>query len=80
MKAQPARQTAPPWCGIWHDVRVTGFLIEMDGSAAPADRETVQRLLTDGFFPVLSSFDDRIDQLQDEIFAKPTDEQMSELF
>jgi len=80
MKAQPARQTAPPWCGIWHDVRVTGFLIEKDGSAAPADRETVQRLLTDGFFPVLSSFDDRIDQLQDEIFAKPTDEQMSELF
>jgi magnesium transporter len=36
--------------------------------------------LTDGFFPVLSSFDDRIDQLQDEIFAKPTDEQLAELF
>ena len=36
--------------------------------------------LTDGFFPVLSSFDDRIDQLQDEIFAKPTDAQLSELF
>jgi magnesium transporter len=36
--------------------------------------------LTDGFFPVLSAFDDRIDQLQDEIFAKPTDEQLSELF
>jgi magnesium transporter len=36
--------------------------------------------LTDGFFPVLSSFDDRIDRLQDEIFAKPTDEQLSELF
>jgi magnesium transporter len=36
--------------------------------------------LTDGFFPVLSSFDDRIDQLQDEIFAKPTDQQLSELF
>ena len=33
--------------------------------------------LTDGFFPVLSSFDDRIDQLQDAIFAKPTDEQLS---
>ena len=195
MKAQPARQTAPPWRGIWHDVRVTGFLIEKDGSAAPADRETVQRLLdkgellwfdlyrpdadelgmlatvfgihqlaiddaekfgqrpkledyddftqlvaygvqdgtddlvevhffystrylvtvrhgdcaafaagrnrlahrakpvsrlllmhhildelTEGFFPVLSSFDDRIDQLQDEIFAKPTDEQLAELF
>ena len=36
--------------------------------------------LTDGFFPVLSSFDDRIDQLQDRIFAKPTDGQLSELF
>ena len=36
--------------------------------------------LTAGFFPVLSSFDDRIDQLQDEIFAKPTDQQLSELF
>ena len=36
--------------------------------------------LTDGFFPVLSAFDDRIDQLQDEIFAKPTDAQLSELF
>jgi magnesium transporter len=36
--------------------------------------------LTDGFFPVLSSFDDRIDQLQDEIFARPTDQQLSELF
>ena len=36
--------------------------------------------LADGFFPVLSGFDDRIDQLQDEIFAKPTDQQLSELF
>jgi magnesium transporter len=195
MKIQSARQMAPPWRGIWHDVRVTGFLIEKDGSTAGVDRETVQRLLdkgellwldlyrpdadelgmlatvfgihhlaiddavkfgqrpkledyddftqlvaygvqdgtddlvevhffystrylvtvrhgdcaafaevrnrlahrakpvsrlqlmhhildelTDGFFPVLSSFDDRIDRLQDQIFAKPTDGQLSELF
>ena len=195
MKIQPALQTASSWCGIWHDVAVTGFLIEKDGSAASADRETVQRLLekgellwldlhrpdadelgmlatvfgihhlaiddaaqfgqrpklldyddftqliaygvqegsddlvevhffyserylvtvrhgdcaafaevrkrlahrgkpisrlllmhhildelTDGFFPVLSSFDDRVDQLQDAIFARPTDGQLSELF
>src|SRR5690242_2344581 len=182
MKIQTARLMASPWGGIWHDVRVTGFLIEKDGSTAGADRETVQRLLdkgellwldlyrpdadelgmlatvfgihhlaidyddftqlvaygvqdgtddlvevhffystrylvtvrhgdcaafaevrnrlahrakpvsrlqlmhhildelTDGFFPVLSSFDDRIDRLQDEIFAKPTDGQLSELF
>src|SRR5215813_4148276 len=191
----PARQAAPGRREIWHDVRVTGFLIEKDGSAASADRETVERLLekgerlwfdlyqpdadelgmlatafgihqlaledaaqfgqrpkledyddftqliaygvqegnddlveihffysmrylvtvrhgdcaafaearkrlahrakpvgrlqlmhrildelTDGFFPVLSSFDDRIDQLQDEMFARPTDAQLSELF
>ena len=29
-------------------MRVTGFLIEKDGSAASADRETVQRLLDKG--------------------------------
>jgi magnesium transporter len=36
--------------------------------------------LVDGFFPVLSDFDDRIDEIQDEILAKPTDGQLSELF
>lgn len=35
--------------------------------------------LVDGFFPVLSGFDDRIEQLQDEIFARPTQDQLSEL-
>jgi CorA-like Mg2+ transporter protein len=39
---------APLWGGIWHDVAVTGFLIEKDGSAASADGETVQRLLEKG--------------------------------
>jgi magnesium transporter len=196
MDAATPAMVAPSRRRIWHDVPVTGFLIEKDGSAASADRGTVQRLLdkgdllwfdlykpdadelgllatvfgihhlaiddaaqfgqrpkledyddftqlvaygvqdageddlvevhffyserylvtvrhgdcaafgevrnrlghrakpvsrlllmhhildelTDGFFPVLSSFDDRIDQLQDEIFAKPTDEQLAELF
>jgi hypothetical protein len=38
-----------PWrYRIWHDVRVTGFLIEKDCSAASADSETVQRLLEKG--------------------------------
>jgi hypothetical protein len=38
-----------PWrYQIWHDVRVTGFLIEKDCSAASADSETVQRLLEKG--------------------------------
>ena len=36
--------------------------------------------LTDGFFPVLSEFDDSIDEMQDAILAKPTDEQLAELF
>jgi magnesium transporter len=36
--------------------------------------------LTDGFFPVLSEFDDRIDQLQDAILAKPTDQQLTDMF
>jgi len=36
--------------------------------------------LVDSYFPVLSSFDDRIDTLQDEILDKPTDAQLGELF
>ena len=36
--------------------------------------------LTDGFFPVLSEFDDKIDVMQDAILAKPTDAQLGELF
>jgi hypothetical protein len=33
---------ASSWHGIWHDVPVTGFLIENDGSAASADSDTVR--------------------------------------
>ena len=36
--------------------------------------------LTDGFFPVLSEFDDQIDDMQDAILAKPTDAQLADLF
>jgi magnesium/cobalt transport protein CorA len=36
--------------------------------------------LSDSFFPALSSFDDRIDDLQERIFAKPTSDQLSQLF
>ena len=36
--------------------------------------------LTDGFFPVLSDFDDQIDELQDAILSKPTDAQLADLF
>ena len=36
--------------------------------------------LVDSFFPVLSKFDDRIDELEDEILKKPTEDQLAELF
>jgi magnesium transporter len=36
--------------------------------------------LVDGFFPVLSEFDDRIDQLEDEILRQPTEQQLGVLF
>jgi len=36
--------------------------------------------MTDSFFPALSSFDDRIDELQEQIFAKPTNDQLAQLF
>jgi magnesium transporter len=36
--------------------------------------------LTDTFFPVLSAIDDEIDQLEDDIIAKPTDEQLQRVF
>ena len=36
--------------------------------------------LVDTFFPVLSIFDDRIDELEDAILVKPTEQQLGELF
>ncbi len=36
--------------------------------------------LVDSFFPRLSDFDDRIDELQEQIFAKPSNDQLAELF
>jgi magnesium transporter len=36
--------------------------------------------LIDSFFPALSDFDDRIDELQEQIFAKPNNAQLAELF
>jgi magnesium transporter len=36
--------------------------------------------LVDSFFPVLSSFDDRIDELEDEILRQPTEAQLGVLF
>jgi magnesium transporter len=36
--------------------------------------------LADSFFPALSKFDDRIDELEDDILKAPTEEQLGELF
>ncbi|MGH9083694.1 MAG: magnesium transporter CorA family protein [Acidimicrobiales bacterium] len=36
--------------------------------------------LTDDFFPVLAAFDDRIDALESAILARPTDDQLGEIF
>jgi magnesium transporter len=36
--------------------------------------------LVDTMFPYLAAFDDRIDELQDQIFSKPTEGQLAEMF
>ncbi len=36
--------------------------------------------LVDSYFPPLSELDDRIDELQEQIFVKPTNEQLAQLF
>ncbi len=51
----------------------------------PTDRRLVAmyRLLdslVDSMFPYLATFDDRIDELQDQIFSKPTEDQLAQMF
>jgi magnesium transporter len=36
--------------------------------------------LVDGYFPVLANFDDQIDELEDEILERPTEQQLGQLF
>ena len=36
--------------------------------------------LVDSMFPYLAAFDDRIDELQDQIFSKPTESQLAQMF
>jgi magnesium transporter len=40
----------------------------------------VLETLVDGFFPALAAFDDEIDELEDAILARPTDDQLGRLF
>ena len=54
-------------------------------SRLPTDRRLIAlyRLLdglTDSMFPFLSAFDDRIDVLQDQVFAKPTEDELAAMF
>ncbi len=51
----------------------------------PTDRRLVALYrvldsLADSMFPYLTAFDDHIDDLQDRIFAKPTEDQLAEMF
>jgi magnesium transporter len=40
----------------------------------------IVQALVDSFFPILSDFDDRIDELEDQTFINATDEQLQEIF
>jgi magnesium transporter len=40
----------------------------------------IVQALVDSFFPILADFDDRIDDLENQIFLKPTDSQLQEIF
>ena len=67
-------------CAAFAAVRET---VTRHGGKHPNRLMLLHRLLgelTDGFFPVLSSFDDQIDEIQDAILAKPTDQQLADLF
>jgi magnesium transporter len=61
--------------------------LAVPGQLPPGDRpvrlillHNVLDTLIDSFFPALSDFDDRIDDLQERIFAKPTEDQLAQLF
>ena len=67
-------------CAAFAAVRET---VTRHGGKHPNRLMLLHRLLgelTDGFFPVLSEFDDKIDEIQDAILAKPTDQQLADLF
>ena len=58
------------------------------GGQLPGDRQPTQLIflhhvldtLIDSYFPTLSAFDDRIDDLQMRIFTRPTDDDLQDLF
>jgi magnesium transporter len=56
---------------------------QLPGGGRPTRLILLHHLLDgmiDSFFPAMSNFDDHIDELQERIFAKPTNDQLAELF
>ena len=71
---------------ITHRDAVCTELDELRGALerrAPDEQFVVYRVLdtlTDTFFPVLASIDDDIDTIENEVIARPTDEQLQHIF
>lgn len=56
---------------------------ELSGQRLHSEQFLIYRVLdalTDSFFPVLSSIDDAVDSLEDAVVARPTNEQLDQLF
>ena len=56
---------------------------QIEGRVLHSEQFLIYRVLdalTDSFFPVLSSIDDEIDQLEDALIVKPTNEQLLQIF
>jgi magnesium transporter len=56
---------------------------ELDGQRLHSEQFLIYRVLdalTDSFFPVLSAIDDQVDNLEDAILTRPTEEQLARLF
>lgn len=56
---------------------------ELEGQRLHSEQFLIYRVLdalTDSFFPVLSAIDDAVDTLEDAILARPTEEQLAQLF
>jgi magnesium transporter len=56
---------------------------ELDGRVLHSEQFLLYRVLdalTDSFFPVLAEMDDEIDEIEADVLASPTDEQLARLF
>jgi magnesium transporter len=56
---------------------------ELDGQRLHSEQFLIYRVLdalTDSFFPVLAAIDDELDDLEDEVLVRPTNQQLDRLF